>query len=156
MSLGPASVKIGAIMTERIETIKVTNTAHEAAIKMTKDNVSSLAVVHEDGKPAAIVTERDLVRRILATDKVGSKVKVQEIVSAPVKTVNADASIGAAADIMVRNRIRHLLVTDKEGKPIGIVSATDIVAYVRENSEVMMQIDKDVIRALEREGRFFF
>jgi CBS domain-containing protein len=48
------------------------------------------------------------------------------------------------------------LVTDKEGKPIGIMSATDIVAYVRENSEVMMQIDKDVIRALEREGRFFF
>jgi predicted transcriptional regulator len=83
-------------------------------------------------------------------------VKVQEIISAPVRTVNADTSIGAAADMMVRNRIRHLLVTDKEGKPIGIMSATDIVAYVRENSEVMMQIDKDVIRALEREGRFFF
>ncbi len=143
-------------MTERVETIKVINTAQEAAIKMTKKNVSSLAVVHEDGRPAGIVTERDLVRRICATGKISSKVKVQEIISSPVKTINADTSIGEAADIMVRNRIRHLLVTEEDKKPIGIVSATDIVAYVRENSEAMMQVDKDVIRALEKEGRFYF
>lgn len=144
-------------MTDRVETIKVINTAQEVAIKMTKKNVSSLAVVHEDGRSAGIVTERDLVRRVCAIDKISSKVKVQEIISSPVKTVNTDTSIGEAADIMVRNKIRHLLVTDKEDKkPIGIVSATDIVAYVRENSEAMMQVDKDVIRALEKEGRFYF
>ncbi|HEX7033828.1 MAG TPA: CBS domain-containing protein [Nitrososphaera sp.] len=144
-------------MTEKVETIKVINTAQEAAIKMAKENVSSLAVVHEDGRPAGIVTERDLVRQVCATDKVSSQVKVQEIISSPVKTVNADISIGEASDIMVRNKIRHLLVTDKgDMKPIGILSAMDIVAYVRENSEAMMQVDKDVIRALEKEGGFYF
>lgn len=157
MSLPPPSVSIGEIMTEKVETIKVIDTAKDAAMKMTKKNVSSLAVVHEDGRPAGIVTERDLVRRICASDKISSRVKVQEIISSPVETVNTDTSIGEAADIMVRNRIRHLLVTDKEDKKsIGIVSATDIVAYVRENSEVMMQVDKDVIKALEKEGRFYF
>ncbi len=157
MSFPLPSLNIGEIMTKKIETIKVTDTAQEAAIKMTKKNVSSLAVVHEDGRPAGIVTERDLVRRICATDKISSKVKVQEVISSPVKTVNVDTFIGEAADIMVRNRIRHLLVTDKEDKkPVGIVSAMDIVAYVRENSEVMIQVDKDVIKALEKEGRFYF
>jgi signal-transduction protein with cAMP-binding, CBS, and nucleotidyltransferase domain len=156
MRLPPSYVNVGEIMTKRVETIKVINTAQEAAIKMTKKNVSSLAVVHEDGRPAGIVTERDLVRRICATDKISSKVKVQEIISSPVKTINADTSIGEAADIMFRNRIRHLLVTEADKKPIGIVSATDIVAYVRENNEAMMQVDKDVIRALEKEGRFYF
>ncbi|MDQ3969913.1 MAG: CBS domain-containing protein [Thermoproteota archaeon] len=61
--------------------------------------------------------------------------KVQEIISSPVKTVNIDTSIGEAAEIMVRNRVRQLLATDKEDKkPIGVVSSTDIVACVRENS----------------------
>jgi len=86
-------------------------------------------------------------------------VKVQEIISSPIKTVNIDTSVGEAADIMVRNRVRHLLVTDKEEmKPLGIVTSTDIVAYVRENSGVrlMMQVDKDVIKALEEEGRLYF
>lgn len=157
MSLPPPSVNIGEIMTERLETIKVIDTAQGAAMKMVKKNVSSLAVVHEDGSAAGIVTERDFVRGVCAADKISSKVKVQEIISSPVKTVNTDTSIGEAADIMVRNKIRHLLVTDKEDKkPVGIVSATDIVAYVRENSKVMMQADKDVIKVLEKEGRFYF
>jgi hypothetical protein len=48
-------------------------------------------------------------------------------------------------------------VTDKEAmKALGIVTSTDIVAYVKENSGVMMQLDKDVIKALEEEGRFLF
>jgi CBS domain-containing protein len=44
-------------MTEKLETIKVREMAQEAAMKMTKKNVSSLSVVHEDGRPAGIVTE---------------------------------------------------------------------------------------------------
>ena len=144
-------------MTEKLETINVIETGQEAAMKMTKRNVSSLAVVHEDGRPAGIITERDFVRRICATDRISSKVKVQEIISSPVKTVIIDISVGEAADIMIRNRVRHLLVTDKdEIKPIGIITSTDILAYVRENSGTVMQIDKDVIKALEKEGRFYF
>jgi CBS domain-containing protein len=52
-----SSLTIGEIMTEKLETIKVREMAQEAAMKMTKKNVSSLSVVHEDGRPAGIVTE---------------------------------------------------------------------------------------------------
>jgi CBS domain-containing protein len=144
-------------MTGKVETVKVTETALKAAAKMASKDVSSLAVIHEDGTAAGIVTERDFVRHICAADKLSSKVQIQQIISSPVKTVNADDTIGQAADIMVRNKIRHILVTDKEdGRAIGIVSATDIVAYVRESGDVTMQVDMDVIKALEKEGRFYF
>ena len=160
MNLPESSLTIGEIMTEVLETIKIIETAQEAAMKMIKKNVSCLAVVHDDGRPAGIVTERDFVGKICATDKISSRVKVQEIISSPIKTVNIDTSVGKAADIMVRNRVRHLLVTDKEEmKPLGILTSTDIVAYVRENSgarRMMMQVDKDVIKALEKEGRLYF
>ncbi len=153
----PPSATIGEIMTDRLETIKVINTAQEAAIKMKEKNVSSLAVLHEDGSAAGIVTERDFVRRLCTTEKSSSKVRIQEIISSPVKTVSPDTSIGEAADIMVRNRIRHLLVIDQEdNKPVGIVSETDIVSYVRKNSEIMLQADREVLEALENEGRFYF
>jgi signal-transduction protein with cAMP-binding, CBS, and nucleotidyltransferase domain len=147
---------VGEIMTERLETIKVINTAQEAAIKMKEKNVSSLAVLHEDGSAAGIVTERDFVRRLCTTEKSSSKVKIQEMISSPVKTISPDTSVGEAADIMVRNRIRHLLVIDQDSKPVGIVSETNIVAYVRRNSEIMLQADREVLEVLEKEGRFYF
>lgn len=153
----PPFANIGEIMTGKLETIRVINTVKEAASKMAAKNVSSLAVVHEDGRAAGIVTERDLVRRVCTTDRLSSQIRVQEILSAPVKTVGLATPIGEAADFMVKNKIRHLLVIDEaDKKPLGIVSATDVLAYVRENSAAMMQVDKDVIRALEKEGRFYF
>lgn len=148
--------EIRNIMTERLETIKVTNSAREAALKMKNANVGSLAVLHEDGRPAGIVTERDLVRKVCADEKSSSKVTVQELLSSPVITVHASTRIGEAAEIMLKNKIRHLLVVDEENRPDGIVSATDIVSYVWKRTIVMMQADMEVIAALEKEGRFYF
>ena len=58
VSLPSSSPTMGEIMTEKLETIKVIETAQEAAMKMTKKYVSSLAVVDDNGRPAGIVTER--------------------------------------------------------------------------------------------------
>jgi signal-transduction protein with cAMP-binding, CBS, and nucleotidyltransferase domain len=157
MSNPPSALTVKEIMTERLETIKVINTAQEAAKRMRDKNVSSLAVLHEDSSPAGIVTERDFVRRLCTEDKRSSEAKIQELISSPVKTVSPSTSIGEAADIMVRNRIRHLLVIDgKTNLAAGIISATDIVAHLRQNSEALKQADKDVLDALEKEGRFYF
>jgi signal-transduction protein with cAMP-binding, CBS, and nucleotidyltransferase domain len=149
-------VTVGELMTERLETITLLNTAQEAAIKMADKNVSSLAVLDDNDRPVGILTERDLVRRVCTKDIPSRSMAVQNVISSPVWTVRPDTSIGEAADTMVRNRMRHLLVTGDNNETIGIISASDIVAYVRENSEVMMQIDQDVIEALEKEGRFYF
>src|ERR671923_2276630 len=145
---------VGEIMNERIETIGILNTAQEAAMKMANKNVSSLVVLDDDdGKAVGILTERDLVRRVCTKNIPSSSVTIQNTISSPIKTIAPDTPIDDGADIMIRNKIRHIVVADENREPIGIVSATDIVAFVRENSKAMAQVTREVLEALEKEGK---
>jgi signal-transduction protein with cAMP-binding, CBS, and nucleotidyltransferase domain len=141
-------------MNERIKTIGILNTAQEAAMKMADKNVSSLVVLdNDDGKAVRILTERDLVRRVCTKNIPSSSVTIQNTISSPIKTIAPDTLIDDVADIMIRNKIRHMVVADENREPIGIVSATDIVAFVRENSKAMAQVTREVLEALEKEGK---
>jgi signal-transduction protein with cAMP-binding, CBS, and nucleotidyltransferase domain len=145
---------VGEIMNERIKTIGILNTAQEAAMKMADKNVSSLVVLdNDDGKAVRILTERDLVRRVCTKNIPSSSVTIQNTISSPIKTIALDTLIDDVADIMIRNKIRHMVVADENREPIGIVSATDIVAFVRENSKAMAQVTREVLEALEKEGK---
>ncbi len=147
--------QIGEIMSDRLETINLLDSAKDAAIMMADRNVSSLLVVDDERKAVGIITERDLVRRVCTKDIPSRLVTIQNIISAPIKTVPAKTPIDEVGDIMVRNKIRHVVVvsdgTDKQ-EPVGIVSATDVVAYVRENSKTMEQMTREVMEVLEQEA----
>ena len=78
---------------------------------------------------------------------------IQNTISSPIKTIAPDTPIDEATDIMLRNKIRHIVVADENREPIGIVSATDIVAFVRKNSDAMAQVTREVLEALEKEGK---
>ncbi len=140
-------------MSEELETINLLSTAQESAIKMSDKNVSSLLVLDDNGRAAGIITERDLVRRVCTKDVPSNSVNIENVISSPVKTVSSDTPIEEVADVMVRNKLRHIVVVNNNKEPVGIISATDIVAYVRENGKIMGKISNDVIEALEREGR---
>ena len=144
---------VGEIMSERLETINFLNTAQEAAIKMSDKNVSSLVVLDDNGRAVGIITERDLARRVCTKDIPSSSVTVENVISSSVETISPETPIDEIADLMVRNKLRHLVVVNKNQEPVGITSATDVVAYVRENGETMAKINSKVIQALEREGR---
>jgi signal-transduction protein with cAMP-binding, CBS, and nucleotidyltransferase domain len=144
---------VGEIMSEQLETINFSNTAQESAIKMSDRNVSSLVVLDDNGRAIGIITERDLVRRVCTREVPSNSVNVENVISSPVKTVSPETSIDEVADVMVSNKVRHIVIVDNNQKPVGIISAMDIVAYVRENSENVAKISRDVIEALEREGR---
>lgn len=144
---------VGEIMSEQLETINFSNTAQESAIKMSDRNVSSLVVLDDNGRAIGIITERDLVRRVCTREVPSNSVNVENVISSPVKTVSPEISIDEVADVMVSNKVRHIVIVDNNQKPVGIISATDIVAYVRENSENVAKVSSDVIEALEREGR---
>ena len=144
---------VGEIMSEQLETINFSNTAQESAIKMSDRNISSLVVLDDNGRAIGIITERDLVRRVCTREVPSNSVNVENVISSPVKTVSPEISIDEVADVMVSNKVRHIVIVDNNQKPVGIISATDIVAYVRENSENVAKMSIDVIEALEREGR---
>lgn len=144
---------VDEIVNEQLETINLSNTAQESAIKMSDRNVSSLVVLDDNGRAIGIITERDLVRRICTRDVPSSTVNVENVVSSAIKTVSPESPIDEVADFMVSNKVRHVVIVDQNQTLVGIISATDIVAYVRENSQNMAKISSDVIEALEREGR---
>lgn len=144
---------VGEIMSEEVETISLLSNAQDSAIKMSDKNVSSLVVLDDNGRAIGIISERDLVRRVCTKDVPSNSVKVENVISSPLKTVSPETPIEEVADVMVRDKLRHIVVAGKNLEPVGIISATDIVAYVRENGRTPGKVSSDVIEALEREGR---
>jgi CBS domain-containing protein len=131
---------ISQIMNKKLETIGTTSSAQEAARKMRDKNVSSLLVIDyfNDGKPIGIVTERDLVRQVCVNDSSSKNTIIRVITSSPLVTVDATSSVEVAADLMIQNKVRHLLVVEDDDitKPLGIITPSDFTGYLKENLNV--------------------
>ena len=113
------------IMTKNIISVKNNASVVQAASVMVKNDIGSV-VVTKDGKPVGIITERDILGKCCPGKLCGKDLKVEEIMSAPLITIAADASIGEAAMLMSDNKIRRLLVTEK-GKIVGIITEKDVL-----------------------------
>ena len=107
---------------------------------MKDNNVSSLIVIDDsNNKPTGIVTERDLVRKVCVNDRSSSKnMLIKNIMSSPLVTIDARLPVEAAADVMIQNKVRHLLVVEDNdiNRPLGIVTPTDFIGYLKENLNV--------------------
>lgn len=139
------SVKVSDIMTKKLETVRSSSSAQDIAIRMRDKQVSSVLVIDDkNGRPQGIVTERDLSRKVCVSDKNSSTMLSSQIMSSPLITINADSSPTDAADLMLKNNVRHLLVMtqpsqgkdknesmDDESvlKPIGIITPMDFTRF---------------------------
>jgi CBS domain-containing protein len=144
-----ATTTVGQLMTERLETISPSDTAQEAAKKMRDKKVSSLVVTDVEDKPIGIVTERDLVRQVCTKVINSNDVIVHHIMSSPLATIDANSSVEVAADIMIQNKVRHLLVVD-EKKVLGIITPSDFTGYLKEkldlddvNARILQSLKED-------------
>ena len=124
-------------MTTNVITIDVQGTVLEAAKLMHQQDVGDL-VVMEGVVAKGIVTERDLVRRVMAQKK-PLDTKVSEVMSDPLITIEEDSSIRDAARKMVKYKIRRLPVT-KKNELVGIIATSDFARHLSKKSfsEVML------------------
>jgi signal-transduction protein with cAMP-binding, CBS, and nucleotidyltransferase domain len=164
------TTKISDIMTKNLETIGSSASAHDVAIKMRDKQVSSVLVMDERyGIPLGIVTERDLARKVCVTDKNSTQLLASKVMSFPLIKVNAEVSTLEAADLMLKNKVRHLLVVSTEStqeknedsmnedkdllKPVGIITPMDFIRYnlVTPSGDLLKdsQEDNDTERILE-------
>ena len=100
----------------------------EVAREMRGHDADSVAVM-EDGALVGIITERDLVRAI-ADGLNPSQTTAKVIMTADPATVTADEDVSIVALKMIRLGVRHLPVVDGNGKPLGLVSARNLVAVL--------------------------
>ena len=114
------------IMNTEIQKVDAKVTVKEAAKQMTSKKVGCLMVV-DDSRLAGIVTEDDIITKVVAEGKAPQTATVGDIMVRKVIHISPEKTLEEAAQIMTENRIKKLPVVESK-KLVGIVTATDIVA----------------------------
>lgn len=130
-------------MSRNLEYASMTDSLQEAVRKMTDKNVSSLVVVDMNKIPIGLVTERDIVRKACSRQQLNCSIlRVSEIMSSSPITINSEATPEEAAELFLKNKIRHLLVVDKNTrKAAGIITPLDFTRY-REDTRTKDKVTK--------------
>ena len=121
--------KVRDIMQNNVITIESVKKAHDAAIILKEKEISFLVVVKE-GKPIGIVSERDIVRKIVADNNDAQTTQLEIIMSKNFKWVEPNASIESAVQKMLNNNIRRLVVLENENLA-GVITQTDLTEFLR-------------------------
>lgn len=113
-------------------------TADKAAQLMEKNSVGCIIVTSKQGNPLGIITERDLVVRILAKNTQPSKIIAKEVMSSPLITIDPDVTLSEAARTMSRLDVRRLGVIYK-GNLVGLITSKDILAVTPELIDIIQE-----------------
>lgn len=143
---------IKKLVTHRLETIHLHETAQEAAKKMKHKDMGSLLVVDESNVQVGIVTEKDLVSKICVHNKSSSEIFVKDIMSSHLVYIDYSATLADAAKKMVESKIEHLLIK-KADKLIGILTTSDLSTYLRQNID-LDEVNASILESLmgQQEG----
>ena len=121
--------KVRDIMQKNVITIENVKKAHDAAIILKEREISFLVAVKE-GKPIGIVSERDIVRKIVADNNDAQTTQLETIMSKNFKWVEPNASIESAVQKMLNSNIRRLVVLENENL-VGVITQTDLTEFLR-------------------------
>ena len=116
-------------MTKNVIVAPFGNTIQDVAKLMKKHNIGSVIIVaDEKGKHAkGIITERDIVYKVLAKGADPYKAMVEKVMSSPLRVVRPETKIEEAARAMKENKIKRLPVVSDNNELIGILSEGDIM-----------------------------
>jgi prevent-host-death family protein len=118
------AIKVKDVMVKPLLTIDINQTAKNAGEILRRTRRDSL-IVTKNGKPIGIITDTDLIKKLVAKNLLPSKIKIKKIMASPLVVIPADASILDASRKMKRNNIKRLAVVENK-KLIGVVSLSDI------------------------------
>jgi CBS domain-containing protein len=126
------------VMSSPVVTLDEDAPSNKVANLMDKNDLGCVIVTNKAGKPVGIITERDLVVRVLAKNLVPDAIKAKEIMTSPLVTIEPEATISEAARRMSRLEIRRLGVVYK-GNLVGLISSRDILGVMPELIEIIQE-----------------
>jgi len=153
---------VRAVMTADVATVTVDTPFTQLVSTLARRGVSALPVLDADGRVAGVVSEVDLLRKEEYQDDPSARrlprwryrerraraagLTARELMTSPPVTIGQDASIVEAARELDRHHVRHLVVTDADGRLAGIVTPRDLLkVYLRSDDEIRDEIVRDVI-----------
>lgn len=137
-------VLIRDIMSKDVRVVRPDTSMKEVVATMNKFDIGSIIVVQGD-RPVGIITERDILRRLVEPCLAPETLTARQVMTSPVLTINETASIEEAAKLMAKKKIKKLPVMNN-GKLIGIVSFTDIVFKV----PTLLSVLEELVRPYHR------
>jgi CBS domain-containing protein len=136
-------VPAGTIARRNLITVDEGGSVLEAARLMVENNRGSVLATRS-GVPIGILTERDILKKVVAKSLDAATTKVKDVMTSPPMTVDYNEPLGGAIDLMVRKGLRRMLVTEK-GRIVGIFTLRDIVKHTR----TCLYCGKEIMSILE-------
>ena len=126
------------VMNSPVITADESETANNIAVTMDKAKLGAVIITNNEGKPIGIITERDLVVRVISKNKKPDEIRAKEIMTTPLITIDPETTISDAAREMNRKNIRRLGIFYK-GNLTGIVSNKDLLGVMPELMEITQE-----------------
>ncbi|AFH42283.1 CBS domain-containing protein [Fervidicoccus fontis] len=124
------------LMSFNVVTVDPNTSLDEAVRIMLENNIGSVVVVNEKGVLIGILTEKDLITKVIKGKLDLKDLKVKDIMSAPVVYVEPDTPLYEAVALMQSKKIGHLPVV-KNGRVVGIIATGDIISIAPEYLELL-------------------
>jgi len=133
------SLKVEDVMVEDVITVEDDVTVKRAVSIMNKYEIGCL-IVTKRGKPIGIVTERDMLTRVLAESRSPENTRAREIMSMPLIVANPEMDLEEAAKLMFKMKVKKLPVVEN-GKLVGLVTLTDIARFQPQIIKILRKIE---------------
>lgn len=134
------SLKVEDVMVKEVVTIDANRTVKDAADVMNRYEIGCLIVVKR-GKAIGILTERDLLKRVISEAKDPKTTKVKDIMSKPLIVVESDTEMEDAARLMFKMKIKKLPIIQR-GKLSGLVTLTDLARFQPQMIKILKQLSE--------------
>jgi Predicted signal-transduction protein containing cAMP-binding and CBS domains len=122
---GMTELHVRDIMRKSVITSSMKETILDAAKKMSEYGIGSV-VITDDDKPVGIVTERDIVRKVVSRDMSAKEVSVFDVMSTPLISIAPDVEVIDAVRMMKERDVKRLIVF-KNGEMVGIITDNDVI-----------------------------
>jgi len=119
------ALEVRDVMTPQVVTEDEEAPVTKISMDMEVSGIGSV-VITKEGKPTGIITDRDIATKVIMKNRRPSEIKAKEIMSAPLTTIEPDASIEKACELLAENGIRRVPVIEDD-KLVGIISVRNIL-----------------------------
>ncbi len=138
-------MKIQDVMNRHVEFADADDPVTELAVTMGDLDVGSLPIgTAED--PKGVVTDRDILYRVVARGLDPAQTRARDIMSAPLIACRAEDSLQAAMDLMTAHRVRRLAVTNGSGSVAGWVTLADLSRTLLLESDTVQSALREITR----------
>jgi CBS domain-containing protein len=137
-------MNVSNIVTRTLITISAGRTVLDAAKLMLEKNIGLLVIIHgqDSTRLVGVISERDIIRTIASGRTLSAA--VDDVCTKRVITVYGNSDVAEAAKVMNKNTIRHVVVVDDKGKPMGVVSMRDLVGERATLTAILQSNEKEV------------